>query len=172
MTKKRTVKSDAVAILTKGTVSDAEVPKLLEHVNKQIAAIKEGIPDTPITNEELPGFGKIEDISTVDDLLKAGSMVRGKEKLYKEVAKELIPVKSTIKVPKFKLGNHTSQEWMSHIKARIVIVGNYENLRLLEEARDILKTELSAEAKRAEKFNKIKGLFDINPEEVENLDEE
>lgn len=135
--------STAVATGIQFTVND--VPKLLEQVTAKINAIKKGIPESPETTGELENFGKISEIDSVEDLIKAYSSVTTKEEFYKKAAAAILP--AGIKCPPLKLSGHSPSAWIKDIEARIVIVANKTELAKLEKVKAKLEENLSAEAK-------------------------
>ena len=139
-----------------------DIPKYLEMVNKQIKAIKGDLPEQPHTTESLNGFGKIKDIKTVSELLKAASMLIAKQKAYDEAAEKLLP--EGIKKPVFKQNGSTTEQWLSDIEARLAIVANKEKLDKLTKIKKTLEENLSAEAKLANDLKKIQDLL-LNEED-------
>jgi hypothetical protein len=150
MTKKK--KETTVALLGQN-----DVPTMLEQVNARIKAIKGELPEATHTTSNLPGFGKIAEIKTVDMLIKAASSVLGKEAAYKAAAKEIIP--EGIKTPQFKIEGSTAKQWLDDIKNRVVVVGHKEQLTKLNSIKTELEANLSAEAKLANSLAKIKGIL-------------
>jgi hypothetical protein len=137
-----------------------DVPKMLEQVTAQIKLIKGNLPKTPKTDGNLQGFGKVEDINSLESIIKAASMVIGKERSYKEAAEIMIPkdVKG-VKVPAFRIGGMKAQDVLDHLKVRAVEVGNKEKLDKLNKIKKELEANLSAEAKLANSLSKIKGIL-------------
>jgi len=149
---------------TLATLGVADVPAYLEQVNKLISEIKGNLPKAPNTNENLTGFGKISEIKTVSELLKAASMIMGKKAGYEAAAKKLLP--EGYKVPTFKINGNTAAHWMEDIQARIIVVYNKEKLEKLEKIKKTLEENLSAEAKLANDLAKIKALINQTAEET------
>jgi hypothetical protein len=147
--------STEVAVMGQG-----DIPKMLDMVNDQIKKIKGGLPDQPHTDKELPGFGKVANIKTVDDLIKAASMVRAKEKAYNEAAKEIIP--EGMKKPVFKLQGITAGRWIEDISARVIVVGNKEQLDKLIKVKKKLEENLSAESKLARDLVEIQSILKVD----------
>jgi len=131
-----------------------DVPVLLEKVNEKINEIKKGIPKEVTTKGKiLEDFGRIEDIDDVETLIKAASMVLGKEKAYKEAAKVVVP--AGIKVPQFTISGHKAKDWIEAIESRVVEVAYKTELKKLEEVKKTLEENLSAEMKLANDLKKI-----------------
>lgn len=134
------------------------VPELLERVMKQIRTIKGDIPETPKTTGDLgSGFGTIESIKTLDDLIKATSMVVGKSEAYKKAAKLIVP--DGVKTPEFTIDGMKVSNILDHIKMKAVEVGNKEKLTKLNKIRKELEDNLSEEDKRAKSLAKIENIL-------------
>lgn len=138
-------KESGLAKMDLSNLGQDSIPGMLEQVVAQIKSIKGDLPDVPETTESLSGFGKIADIKSVAELIKAHSMVVNKERVYKESAKEILP--EGIKLPPFKLNGASASAWVRDIKSRVVIVANKEKLDKLNKIREKLESNLSAEAK-------------------------
>lgn len=134
-----------VTSLTLMTVDD--VPQLLEMVTKQITALKGGMPTGPKTTAALSGFGKIEGIHTVSELIRAAATVNAKETSYAAAAAMILP--EGIKIPAFTLSGVSAKSWISDITARVSVVANKEKLERLTKMQDTLKANLSAKDKLA-----------------------
>jgi len=162
MTKKKKVEETAVATIDNSTTALSimgtnDVPAMLEAVTKQINSIKEGLPKQNKTTGELTGFGKIENLKTVDTLIKAASSILGKQKAYIEAAKEIIP--EGVKVPVFKLNGSTPDAWLSDIKSRVVLVANKERLDKLTKIQKTLESNLSVKDKLARDLQDIQAIL-------------
>jgi len=158
--------SEEKTTTTLATLGVADVPKYLDQVNQLIKDIKGNLPKSPNTNENLTGFGKINEIKTVAELLKAASMIMGKKAGYEAAAKKLLP--EGYKVPTFKINGNTADHWLEDIQARIIVVYNKEKLEKLEKIKKTLEENLSAEAKLANDLLKIQNLLKETAEESEN----
>lgn len=134
-----------------------DVPNMLEMVIKQINTLQGGMPAGPKTSASLTGFGIIEKIDTVESLIKAAATVIVKEQAYKDASEEILPV--GIKIPEFKLNGVLAKNWLSDIKARVLIVANKEKLAKLNKIKSTLEANLSAEAKLAKDLKDIQGML-------------
>jgi hypothetical protein len=148
-------KKSTTNVLSLDTVTQQDIPAMLEVVSKQISKLKGTTGSNVTTDAALPGFGKIKDIKTVENLVKAHSMLTAKNNAYKASLKELDLKES--KYP-FKEGGHTYKEWDKDIKHRLNLVKNEQTLKKLEEAHAILKENLSQEAKLQSDLKKIQGM--------------
>ena len=124
----------------------ADVPDLLASVIKKINQLKGGIPKENKTTGDLPGFGKIADITTVELLVQAHSMVTNKARVYNESA-EILGV-NTKKYP-FKIGGSQAGAWVADIEGTIHVVKNKVEIEKLNKIKVTLEANLSAESKLA-----------------------
>ena len=146
------------------TVND--VPSLLENVNKQISSIRKNLPETTPILGTLDGFGRVEEIKTLDMLIKARSSVRMKAKVYaEECALINESTENTLKLPPFRLNSHSEKAWLEVIDARIILVGNETQLKKLQEIKKTLEDNLSAEAKLANDLARISRMVTSEDEE-------
>jgi hypothetical protein len=132
-----------------------DVPGLLEKVVAQIAKLKGNMPEKPQTTGDLSGFGKIEEIKDLQDLIKAHSSVVTKAKFYDESAAALIPPAAGVKTPKLLLDGHPAEAWIRDIQARVMVVAHQNELEKLEKVKAKLEENLSAEAKLAKDLGEI-----------------
>lgn len=142
-------KSTEVAILTQN-----DVPSMLETIEAQIKSLSMKTNSGKETSNPLTGFGRVEEISTVEDLIKAHASVRERSESYKRSAKDIVP--TGIKIPEMILDGHTTEEWLSHIQSRVGEVTNEKKLASLKEMKKTLESNLSAELKLANDLAKIK----------------
>lgn len=133
------------------------IPAMLAAVTAKITLLKGGIPKEATTKgKDLPGFGEITSIKTVQELVQAHSSVTNKARVYKESAEILdIPLK---KYP-FKLNGCSEEQWVADITSTIAIVKNKVELDKLTKTKALLEANLSAEAKLAEDLKKIAALI-------------
>lgn len=134
-----------------------DIPAMLAKVNDQIKAIKGGMPKEAKTTGELPGFGKIKDIKTVSDLIKAHSAVVNRAAMYKASAAAILP--EGIKTPPFILEGSSESAWVTDISSRIVDVAHKASLDKLNKVKTMLESNLSAEAKLAKDLGDIANLL-------------
>jgi hypothetical protein len=148
--------------LTTKELGQKDIPTMLELVDEQIKKIKQGLPDSPHTDKDLPGIGKISALKTVDSLLKAASMIIAKEEAYNKAAEQILP--EGFKKPTFKLNGVSSKLWIEDISARVVIVANKEQLNKLEKVKKKLEENLSAEAKLTRDLEEIQSILKTEEE--------
>ena len=147
MTKKTT------AVATQGQLTQQDIPAMLEQVKQQIASMSIAKDGFEKTSDSLDGFGKIEDIKSVSDLIKAHSAVTNRAKAYKASASEIVP--EGIKVPLFSIGKHSESQWVNHITSRVSEVANEKKLTRLRSFQKTLEENLSTEMKLANEMAKI-----------------
>jgi hypothetical protein len=134
------------------------IPVMLEQVKNQIKEITGGGVKSEITNGSIPGFGKINDIKTLDNIIKATSSVTGRAKAYKEAAELVVP--TGVKKPQFKIDGMSEAAMVNHLKARAIEVGRKEQLDVLKKIQKELEDNLTAEQKRENSLAKIQALIE------------
>ena len=133
-----------------------DVPGMLEKVNAAIEAIKQGIPEKKQTTGDLDGFGPIDEIDSVEQLIKAHSSVTGRARAY-EASYAALAAKSKLKkkAPKFTIGDHSEQAWLDDIDARCIVVEHQSELKKLEQVKTKLESHLSEESKLSKDLAEI-----------------
>ncbi len=150
-------KEENTGVAVANQFTQADIPNMLETVVAKIKLLKAGVEDKPQTTGELDGFGSINKIDTVEQLIKAHSSVVNRQKCYDESANEILP--ENIKKPTFKLNGFSSKQWVSDIKKRIVEVGYKQELEKLNKVKTKLEANLSAEAKLAKDLKDIANIL-------------
>jgi hypothetical protein len=135
-----------------------DIPGLLETVNEKIKMIKGGIPKGTKTTGSLEGFGKVSSIETVEDLLKAYSMVKAKAAAFKDAADDILP--EGIKLPIMKISGSAPSAWIVDLTARIKVVANKVELDKLIQVKEKLESNLSAKAKLNKDLADIHGILE------------
>lgn len=134
----------------------ADVPGLLATVVAKIKELKGGMPSETKTTGDLPGFGRIKDITSVESLVQAHSMVVNKERVYNESAAALNV--DTKKYP-FRIGGSAASSWVTDILGTINVVKNKVELDKLDKIKTTLEANLSAESKLARDLASIAALI-------------
>lgn len=142
-------KETGIAVLTQ-----SDIPTMLETVKNQIKQLSSKSDAVSKTSNSLTGFGTIDNIATVEDLIKAHASVFERGRAYDKAAAAIVP--SGIKVPPFILDGHNEKDWLDHISSRVGEVANEKKLTKLREYAVILESNLSAEFKLANDLAKIK----------------
>ena len=110
-------------------------------MDEKISSLKAGTKTEPSTKgKSLEGFGQIEQISSVMELLKAKSSIQARAAAYKTAAKDL---PEGIKAPPFKISGLSAEAWISDINDRIVLVYNKTQLDKLTQVKNKLESHLS-----------------------------
>lgn len=123
---------------------NADVPQVLEVLKKKLASLKE-IVDTPYkTQGNLEGFGDIKVETKIENLIRAYSSVKGREKAYHDAAKDL--GKTTY--PAFVVSGGDADAWKSDIMLRIAIIEQKETHDKLSNWESKMKNFLSAEEQK------------------------
>lgn len=144
------------------TLSQENVPTMLETVHAKLKELKGDAPDKRGTTKPLPGFNKkIEDFTTVEELIMAYSSVKNREKAYNEVAEELGV--NTSKYP-FKLEGYAAERWLEDIRFQLAKVKNKKDIERLEEVEKTLSKYLSEKDKMKKDLEKMAKL--LNDDEV------
>lgn len=144
--KKESTGESQVPALNVNALTTQDVPALLKRVGAQISALKGNIPNAAKDLGVFEGIGKLQDMKTVEVLLKVLSILRAKESAYKTAVTE---AQVELKKYPFKINKHSASVWATAITYRIGIVKNEVELKKLEKVQKILKDNLSAEAKFA-----------------------
>ena len=150
-------KTEEQGLSTSEQFTQNDIPRMLETVNEQIRKIKGDLPKATKTTGTLDGFGTISSIATVEDLIKAHSMIVAKEAAYNASAEEILPV--GVKKPPFVLDGSAPSSWIADIKGRIGIVAHKAQLEKLTKIKEKLEANLSAEAKLAKDLADIQGIL-------------
>jgi len=135
-------KKTTTEVATAGTFTLDKVPAALEAVNKQIKAIK-GSTEENRTNGHLDGFGDIFKEKNANNLIKAYSSVNGREKAFKEAAKEM----GIDPIPEFKINGSSAKAWKDDLKKAYNMATAAAKLKKLEKVKAELEKHLSEEDK-------------------------
>lgn len=133
-----------------------DIPKYLDQIKAAIAKIKGGMPDKPKATGDLQGYGKIENIKSVSDLVRAAASVRLRAREYTEAATAL-----GVNLKKYpaKIDGFSAETWLNDIEQRVNIIANKDKLEKLEKIRKTLEDNLSAEAKFARDMASVHGFL-------------
>lgn len=138
-----------------GQFTQEDVPAMLEKVTEQLETlIGSKTKDSTTKGVDLPGFGCLENIDDVQQLIKAHSSVNGKEAAFKASVKEL---NLKLKLKPFTISNITPAQWKKEIAIRINEVANKVQIEKLKEIKATLEANLSAKDKLAKDLAKING---------------
>ena len=136
-------KKNEVAVA--GQFTQDDVPGMLEKVSAQLEALI-GSEDKKSSTDgiELAGFGMLNDIEDVQDLIKAHSSINAREAGFKASVKEL---KLKLKLKPFTISGVTPNIWKADIAIRISKVANKVQIANLKKIKSTLEENLSAKDK-------------------------
>jgi len=139
-------------VMTKVGIND--LPGMVEKINESLKALKgeDGRKHRAITTH-LAGYGKITDIRTVEDMIKAYASVDAKEQAYNAAADSL---GIDVKAYPCKINNVTPDEWREEIKVRVVEVRNKLEIERLTKLKEILEANMSIEDKLTKELSEYK----------------
>ena len=143
---------------TKGQFTQENIPEMLQTVNDQIKRIKGDLPQATKTTGELEGFGRINQITTVENLIKAHSMIVAKQQAFNASCDDILP--DGVKKPSFKIDGSAPSSWIADIKGRIGVVAHKAQLEKLTKIKEKLEANLSAEAKLAKDLADIQNILE------------
>lgn len=155
---KKTVKKDELAVPAKNLIqmTQDDIPAMLDKVNAQIAAFRKGLPKENKTTGSLEGFGPIDKLDSLPNLIKAFTMVTNKARAYREACETPNLLPQGIKPPPFKISGSSESAWCDDIRGRIVEVAHKTQIEKLTKIKATLESNLSQKAKLA------KDLLEIN----------
>lgn len=117
------------------------VPDQMEMLKKELSQLK-AITETQYkTTGNLESFGNIKSETSVSNLIKAFSSVRGRENAYNEAAAEM----GMESYPAFEISGGNKEQWKHDIKLRIAVINHAERKAeleaLIEEGKSFLTKE-------------------------------
>lgn len=124
------------------TLDQFAIPDVIAQLDKQIKEIGNIETSQYKTNMELQPFGNLKNVKDVETLVKAHSLVAGKEARYNESVKSL-NVEGTAKL--FNENGYSLKEWESDIQLQVRILTHKDRLaelkRLKKEAEQFVSEE-------------------------------
>ena len=144
-------KKNEVALLS----STLSVPDVLERLNAEVAKLKHISDSVYKTSGTLTGFGDLKAETKIENLVKAFSMVRGKENAYNDAAKEL----ELKQYPQFTVDGGTAADWKQDILLRINILEHKDKLDKLNAYKEKMSQFLSVEDQKAIVLKEMAELF-------------
>jgi hypothetical protein len=93
------------------------------------------------TTGNLDGFGDIKQETKLENLIRAFSSVKGREKAYDDAAKDL----GLTTYPQFSISGGTAADWKQDIVLRIDIITHKDKLDKLNDYKEKMSKFLSAE---------------------------
>lgn len=121
-----------------------QIPQYLEIVNQKIKDLTKDVSDGPRTTKQLKGFGRIDGINTVSDLIRARASVVLKRDLYEKSARAM-----DISLTKYpcRIDGHAPSAWLEDIEVRVNTLKYKDELKKLKEVKAKLEANLSAKEK-------------------------
>lgn len=110
-------------------VVGTSVPDVLSILNDKLKALKTVTECAYKTTGNLEGFGDLKNETKVENLIRAFSMVRGKENAYNDAAKEL----GLVTYPAFAISGGTSADWKQDILLRKAVIEHADTQKKLED---------------------------------------
>ena len=158
MSKAKTAVKAKEGVIAISTITREDLPAMLEQVIEKISALTptKKSPSESVKGTELPGVGLIENLKTVDSVVKAHSMVSAKEKAYDEAVVNLglKPTKY-----KLKLNGISATRWQDALLGVVSEIENKVQLKNLNEIKKKLEDNLSEDAKLAKAFGDIQKIL-------------
>lgn len=118
---------------------NADVPDVLALLDEELKNLKT-ITDKPYrTTGNLENFGDIKVETKVENLIRAFSMVRGKEDAYNKAAKEL----EIATYPVFQISGGSADDWKQDIQLRMNVIEHDSRKNKLAEYKEKMSKFLS-----------------------------
>lgn len=151
MSKKATTTTNALAKID-------EVPEVLSLLDQEIGKLKIISESVYKTSGQLEGFGDIKAETKIENLIRAFSSVKGREKAYEDAAKDL----GQVTYPQFNVSGGTAADWKQDILLRIDIITHKDKLDKLNEYKDKMSKFLSAEDQKTMLLKEMSDYFKGN----------
>lgn len=135
----------------KSLLPSAPVTDVIGLLNEKIASLKHIEETVYKTSGQLDGFGDIKNEMKIENLIRAWSSVRMREKGYLDAAKDL----DRKEWPAFTIGTGTSEQWKHDITLRIAILEHKETLDKLTAFRDSATKLMSEQDQKVLLFAQI-----------------
>lgn len=147
--------SKSLQVLSKDSLTQQDIPSLLNIVNEKIKALKGDTSEDTRTDGKLPGIGNINDIDDPVELITAYASVEIREEGFDKAQESM---KITEK-RKFKLGNYTGEAFKNDILKRYHEVTYKEQLEKLTSVKSELEKHLSKDDKLKAALGNIKDIL-------------
>jgi hypothetical protein len=134
------------------TLDQFAIPDIIQQLDKQIKEIGNIETSQYKTNMELQPFGNLKNVKDVETLVKAHSLVAGKEARYNESVKSL-NVEGTAKP--FNESGYSLKEWESDIQLQVRILTHKDRLAELKKLKKEAEQFVSEEDKKAMFFKSL-----------------
>lgn len=127
------------------TFKQEQVPSAIEFIEAKIKELKGEDKEETVITGELPGFGRLENITDVMVLRAAYAQVTQKSNIINQHNDVFQSIAPSIKVAKYKEGGYSPEQWQKAILQRYKNIVFKEELERLEKAKDKLQKHLSEE---------------------------
>jgi len=141
------------------TFKQEQVPSAIEFIEAKIKELKGEDKEETVITGELPGFGRIENITDVMVLRAAYAQVAQKSAIINQHNEVFQSVAPSIKVAKYKEGGYSPEQWQKGILSQYKKIVFKEELEKLEKAKDKLQKHLSEEAKMKQDLKDVFSLL-------------
>jgi hypothetical protein len=140
-------------LATKKQFTQDNIPDMLIKVRGQLEELT-GSGEAPKSTKgvEVPGFGTLESITDVQELIKAWSSIKKKYEFFLEAKKDL-GIK--LKLKAYTCSGVSIKDWKAAIEIRIAEVANEVQIKKLQEIEKTLESNLSAQDKLSNDLAKI-----------------
>lgn len=144
--KKETGKKNEVA-----TLDLNNVPGIISALDDKLKSLSHVTDSKYRTTGKLDGIGDIKEMTKIEDLIKAYSVIVAKEKAYNEAALDLDI--NTFK--EFTVFGHTKNDWKLDIKLRIDLINHKDTLEQLKMYKSKFEKFLSEEDQKSMLINEL-----------------
>lgn len=155
MAKNKKVAPSSTALATGKQFTQDQVPNYLEQVKERLRALKGEEKDSLRISEELEPFGKISEITDVQELMGAYAYVTYKAngiENFRAVFEKNVPA---IKIPAITINGHSLEKWQAEILTQHRAATYKQEIEKLEKVKNELEACLSEEHKLAAKLSNI-----------------
>ena len=141
------------------TFKQEQVPSAIEFLEAKIKELKGDDKGETVITGELPGFGRIENITDVMVLRAAYAQVTQKASVINAHNDVFQAVAPSIKVAKYKEGGYSPEQWQKGILSQYKKIVFKEELEKLEKAKDKLQKHLSEEERMKQDLKDVFALM-------------
>lgn len=134
------------------TLDQFSIPQIISTIDEQIKALGKIETTKYKTNMNLQGFGDLKQAKDVETLVRAHSMVAGKQIRYNESVKAL-NLEGTAKP--FNEGGYTLEEWTHDLDLQVQILTHSERLTELKKIKKEAEQFVSEEDKKRMFFENL-----------------
>lgn len=137
-------------------ITQNDIPTMLQIVKDKIAAIKTKQGEEEKTDKPFAMFGKIKEIKTVEECVKALSLLNGRKERYEEAAKQ---TEVDLKKYPYREEGIAYSSWENDIKMRIQYLLHKDELEKYEKVKKELEAHISEEMKFQQSMERVANLL-------------